>query len=151
MDLDLSNFWQGAIVLIAVFTAWTTWSQYSINKEKLKLDLFEKRFSVFKATRKFLSVVLRDAKISLEDINEYRANTSETDFFFENDVVNYLKEIDSKALKLWQLHEEIRDMPKGNERSEKARKISECLKFLIDKLPELKTVFSPYMRFKAWK
>ncbi len=80
--MDLSSFWQGVIVLIGMFTAWTAWSQYSINKEKLKLDLFEKRFSIFKATRNFLSIVLRDAEISLEDIYEYRANTSEVDFFF---------------------------------------------------------------------
>lgn len=149
--MDLSNFWQSVIVLIGVFTAWTAWSQHSINKEKFKLDLFEKRFSVFKATRKFLSVISKDAKVSLEDIREYRANTSEVDFFFKKDIIDCLKEIDSKALKLWRLHEEIKDFPKGQERSEKVKNISECLKFLMDKLPELKTIFSPYMRFKIWK
>lgn len=151
MDLDLSHFWQGAIVLIGTFTAWTTWAQYSINKGKLKLDLFEKRFLVFKATRKFLSIVLKDAKISLEDIYEYRANTSEVDFFFEKDIVDYLKEIDSKSLEFWQLHEEIKDLPKGDEHSKKVKNTSECLKFLIVKLSELKTVFSPYMELKTWK
>jgi hypothetical protein len=147
--MDLSSFWQGAaIVLIGMFTAWTAWSQYSINKEKFKLDLFEKRFSIFKATRKFLSIVLRDAEISLEDIYEYRANTSEVDFFFKKDVIDYLKEIDNRALKLRTLNEKIKDLSKGNERSKKAEDIDECLNFLISKLPELKTVFNPYMKFK---
>lgn len=148
--MDLSNFWQFAIVLIGVSTAWTAWSQHLINKENLKLNLFEKRFLVFKATRKFLSVVFKNAEISLEDLYEYRANTSEKDFFFENDIINYLEEIDSKAFELWKLGIEIRDLPKGsNELSEKVKKESQCLEsLLIDKLPKLKTVFSPYMKFK---
>lgn len=146
--MDLSSFWQGVIVLIGMFTAWTAWSQYSINKEKLKLDLFEKRFSIFKATRKFLSIVLRDAEISLEDIYEYRANTSEVDFFFKKDVIDYLKEIDNRALKLRTLEEKIKDLSKGDELSKKVENIDECLEFFESKLPELKTVFNPYMKFK---
>lgn len=145
--MDISGFWEGAIVLIAIFTARTAWSQYSISKEKFKLDLFEKRFLVFKATRNFLSIILREAKISLDDIYEYRANTSEATFFFEKDIISYLEKIDNKALELWRLHEEIKDLPKGNERSEKVKNIGECLKLLTNELPaELKVIFNPYMK-----
>ena len=35
-------------VLIGAFVAFTGWQQYKINKERFKLDLFEKRFAVYK-------------------------------------------------------------------------------------------------------
>ena len=52
-------------------------------REKSKLDLFEKRFSVYKAARKFLSIILRDAKIELADLFEYLGNTQDAVFLFD--------------------------------------------------------------------
>jgi len=148
MDMD---FWKLVTVLVAAFATWISWSQYSINKEKFKLDLFQKRFLVFAATRKFLSVILRDANLKIEDLFEYRADTAEATFLFEQDITDYLKEIDEKSLSLWELHETIRPLPIGAERSQKAHEISEHLKWLNDQLPMLKPVFNPYMKFKTWK
>jgi len=39
--------------LIAAIVAWTSFQQHQISKAKLKLDLFEKRFSVYKAVEEF--------------------------------------------------------------------------------------------------
>ena len=50
-----------AIGLVAIYIAWQQWNT---NRNKLKLDLFEKRFSVFQSTRTFLSSVLRDGLVS---------------------------------------------------------------------------------------
>ena len=58
------DYWKLFTVLVAIFVACVSFQQYRINREKFKLDLFEKRFAVFAATRKLLSIVLRDAKLS---------------------------------------------------------------------------------------
>jgi len=148
MEID---FWKLATILVAGFIALVSWSQYSVNKEKFKLDLFAKRFQVFAATRKFLSVVLQKDNIIIEDIFEYRANTAEAEFLFDSDITDYLKKIDKMALSFYTLHETMKPLPVGEERSEKAGAISECSKWLTDQLPELKPKFSPYMKFKTWK
>lgn len=148
MNID---FWKLVTILIAGFVAWVSWSQHSVSKEKFKLDLFEKRFLVFAATRKFLSIILQKANITLEDLFEYRANTAEAAFLFDSDITDYLKEIDNKALSLHTLREIMGPLRVGEERSEKAKAISEHLTWLTDQLPELKPTFSPYMKFKTWK
>jgi len=73
--------WKTLTAITAVFAGWIAWNQYHINNEKLRLDLFEKRFVVFKATQVLLSKVLRDAAIEYSDIFEYRAGKSEAVFF----------------------------------------------------------------------
>ena len=62
------DFWKVATVLIAVFAAYTAFQQYQVSKNKLKLDLFEKRFSVFVGTRMFLSLILQKGTTTIEDL-----------------------------------------------------------------------------------
>ena len=84
-------------ILIGVFVAYTAYNQYRLSKEKFKLDMFDKRYGVYKNTQVFLTKILRDAKIEMEDIFEYRANTQDSVFLFKDDIPNYLQEIDKKA------------------------------------------------------
>ncbi len=146
-----SDFWKIATVVIAGIVAWISWSQYSVSKEKFKLDLFEKRFQVFAATRKLLTIVMQRANIEIDDLFEFRANTGEAAFLFDTDITTYLSKIDKKVIRLHTLKEEMKSLPVGEKRSEKAEQISECLKWLGDQLPELKHQFGPYMKFKVWK
>ncbi len=148
MDID---FWKIATVIIAGIVAWISWSQYSVSKEKFKLDLFEKRFQVFAATRKLLTVVMQRATIEIDDLFEFRANTGEATFLFNTDITTYLSEIDKNVIRLRTLKEQMKPLPVGEKRTEKNEQISECLKWLGDQLPELKYQFEPYMKFKVWK
>jgi len=62
--------------LVALFVALIGYQQYRINLEKFRLDLFEKRFSVFVATRKLLFIVQRETKAEYKDLFEFRASVA---------------------------------------------------------------------------
>ena len=50
-------------------------AEQRLGQERLKLDLFKKRFSVFGGTRRLLSIIARDANVSsLETLGEFRAS-----------------------------------------------------------------------------
>ena len=138
-------------ILIGFFVAYTAYNQYKLSKEKFKLDMFDKRYGVYKNTQVFLTKILRDAKIEMEDIFEFRAGTQDSVFLFKEDIPDYLKNIDNKALELWETHKNLDGVPKGEKRSEISRKQTELLGWLTSKLPELKNIFAPYLKFKTWK
>ncbi|TFG45596.1 MAG: hypothetical protein E4H40_08100 [Candidatus Brocadiia bacterium] len=138
-------------IIIGVFVAYTAYSQYRLSKEKFKLDMFDKRYGVYKNTQVFLSKILRDAKIEMKDIFEFRAGTQDSVFFFKEDIPNYLKSIDNKALDFWEIHESLNGVPKGEKRSKICAEETELLGWLTRQLPELKNKFSPYLKFKTWK
>ena len=46
------DFWKLLTILIAIFLPYVAYRQYRLDREKFKLDLFEKRFAVFVATRR---------------------------------------------------------------------------------------------------
>ena len=52
-------------VLIGIFVAFVGYQQFKINREKFKLDLFEKRFAVYKGAQVFLSYVMLDANVDM--------------------------------------------------------------------------------------
>jgi len=138
-------------IMIGIFVAYTAYNQYRLSKDKFKLDMFEKRYGVYKNTQGFLTKILKDAKIEMEDIFEFRAGTQDSVFLFEEDIPNYIKAIDNKAWELWEIHESLDGIPKGEERSNMCRKQTEIFGWLRSQLPELKNKFAPYLKFKTWK
>ncbi|UCD00261.1 MAG: hypothetical protein JSW66_10330 [Phycisphaerales bacterium] len=138
-------------IMIGVFVAYTGYNQYRLSKEKFKLDTFDKRYGVYKNTQVFLTKILRDAKIEMEDVFEFRAGTQDSIFLFKEDIPDYLENIDKKARDLLEIHMSLNNVPKGNERSQMCRKQTELLGWLTSQLPELKNKFAPYLKFKTWK
>ena len=138
-------------IINALFVTFVVFMQYKLSKDKFKLDLFEKRYAVYKATQKFLSKISLEAKIELDDLGRFKAETQDAVFLYKNDIVTYLEDIYSKALSFWQKQENIRDVPIGDERSSMSRELSESFHELVSQLPELKNKFKSYLSFKAWK
>ena len=64
-------------LLVAATVAWIGYQQYALGKARFKLDLFEKRFAVYKATEKFLS---SSASPSRDDLAEFRWDTRDALF-----------------------------------------------------------------------
>jgi hypothetical protein len=137
--------------ITGVFVAYVGYNQYRISKERFKLDLFDKRFSVYKGVQVFLTYILHKLKVDLSQIVQFRVDTQDSVFLFGYDITEYLKKIDSKSCELLDLQEERKNLPVGEENSKKCKEQTELIKWFTDQLPELKKIFSPYLRFKTWK
>jgi len=139
-----------ATVIVAVVGAYIAFQQFWLASERLKLDLFEKRFSVFAAARLFLSKVTQNAGVSTEDYWQYRGAVAEATFLFDEDVIAFLDEIDSRAVHLWTVEEEMKGTPDGPNREMLAGRVREEVNWLTSQLPMLKPTFEPYMKFQEW-
>jgi hypothetical protein len=137
-------------ISIGAFVAFIGYQQFQVNREKFKLDLFEKRFAVYKGVQVFLSYVMRDAKVDLEKFYEFRASTQDAIFLFADDVQKFLQSIDKKALELHRRQAELEHKPVGEARSRLCAEESKALEDLIGQLPKLSKVFAPYLTFKTW-
>jgi hypothetical protein len=146
----MDDFWKFLTVVVAVVVAYIALQQFWLVRERLKLDLFEKRFAVFSAARLFLSKVRQHRGVLMDDFGEYRSSVAEASFLFNEDVVDFLNEIDSRALHLWDLQEERNGRPAGSERESFAARIPPELEWLLSQLSMLNPTFGPYMKFQEW-
>jgi len=138
-------------LLIAAAVAYIAYQQYGLAREKFKLDMFEKRFAVYKATQRFLTVIFQVGKVDLDKLFEFRRDTQDATFLFGQEIPAYLKRLDVQALNLMAINDELRDLPVGEERGFLCRKKTELSGALTGELSELKNVFAPYLRFDKWK
>ena len=64
----MDDVWKLIALLLAGFAGYVTYQQFKLGREKFKLDLFEKRFSVFAAVRKFLSQLATEGQVSIVQV-----------------------------------------------------------------------------------
>jgi hypothetical protein len=140
----------GAVVVAAI-VAVITYKQLYLEREKFKLDLFEKRFAVYSAAREFLRLIKRSAKIEMKDLSEYLGNTQDAAFLFDEKIADHLISLYKKAVDLQTTQKLYEHLPVGDERERLCNKEHDLLIELGNELLKLKDVFAPYLKFKAWK
>ncbi|WP_147383598.1 hypothetical protein [Nitrosomonas supralitoralis] len=95
--------------LIAVVTTYIAYQQWKLNRQKLFLDLYDRRLKVYEEVRQILGIVARDARASYDDLLKFRKAVSEADFLFESEISKYIEEIYQHGVKLCYWTEEYRD------------------------------------------
>lgn len=147
----MDDVWKLLTILLAGFAAYIAFQQFRLGREKFKLDLFEKRFAVFDATRKFLSTILTEGHVDMQIVYEYRAGVAEASFLFDSDITEYLDEIDNKAIDLRALQDRMKGLADDGKRNEYIDKELAAITWLSDRLVHLKVKFSPYLKFHVWQ
>lgn len=135
--------------LVAVFLAYIALQQLRTNKEKLKLDKFDKRFEIYEATKKYLSKISADGDVKSDDLADFGIETSKSYFLFGNDIEEYLRELYSRGVDLNYTQKKLRsDRMSQAVRNEVIEKDHEAFTWLTGQLLESKNIFGKYMRFE---
>ena len=125
--------------------------QHRLEREKFKLDMFEKRISVYRAVQRFLSIIFRDGAVDLDKLFEFRRDTQDAIFLFSKDIVEYVDRVDNLALELWEKKASCEGLPVGEALSRLCREQLDLKGALRKEFPKLKDVFAPYLKFDKWK
>jgi hypothetical protein len=137
-----------ATVIVGLLVAYIAWQQWKISQAKLRLDLFDRRYKVYDATRTFIGVALRKTNFDDSDLFEFYRATSDAGFLFKADVVNYLKEVSTHANEMRLHHELYHPTPASEtERVAHINAVHERKQWLIQQTIAMSKVFVPYLDF----
>lgn len=128
-----------AIVLpiIALIAARIAFRQSQIARNKLKLDLFDRRMAVYEAVRKALGAAARNGKLTQEEEINYLVGISTAKWLFRSEVFTYLDEtLWGKIVDLG-LHNSKAEIPHGEERTEHIKAREETREWLVAQYKEL--------------
>ena len=132
--------------LIAAIAIYIAYQQWSTNKLRLKHELYDRRFKVYKAVQIHLSHVLTHAKIGGEETAALANAMQDARFLMNEKMHNYIHEIYIKSIKMRSKQEQYKDLPVGDERSKLVEEEHENLGWLTDQLPKLHIVFGPFLK-----
>ena len=133
-------FFSFATLVLGCAIAYVAWQQWRIARHRLRLDLFDRRYKIYDATRKFLSIILREARFDDSQLFEFYAGTSDAEFLFNSAVVNYLEQVRKRAVNMRTYQRVYEHMPVGDERSRHVQAEHDDLAW-----------FSPYLSFSHVK
>ena len=136
-----------ATILVSLCVAYIAWQQWQVARNKLRLDLFERRYKIYEATRKFLGAIVQKAFFTEIQLHEYNVGTSDAEFLFGIEIVACLNKIYERAISL-QTHQKVGEtLPVGEERSLHGRAQEEHVLCFGNQLTTLSKTFAPYLDF----
>ncbi len=132
-------------IAIAALAAVIARGQWVTAKNKLKLDLFDRRMKVYEAAQALLSYIMRNGNCSDEELIKYTVAVREAKWLLNSSITSYLrKELPNKVIDLQALDAELKDEPVGEVRSknvQERRVIKEWLRSQPDRIDEMCSEF----------
>lgn len=132
---------------VAVLGSLIAYRQWRLAQNKLKLDLFERRFSVYEAARNLLASIITSGKAKDEEIFKFMIATREAKWVLNAHVAEYLeKQLYHKAIDLQTLSSVLEGVPVGEERTTNVLKQSEIKKWFLSQYDVLDAHFAPFLK-----
>lgn len=139
-------------------TAYFAWHQKKIAKEqadiareKLRHDLYERRYRVFDAARKLLCEIAVHRIASEDDLRTFVIGTGDAVFLFDDDLSAQLVEIRNRAQKLQSLDHLMEPMPVGPQRTNFVNQGEEQFTWLVKQLEGLVDKFKPFLKLEDYR
>jgi hypothetical protein len=134
---DGDFIWKLVTFLVAVAAVLIGWRQYSISQDKLRLDLFEKRFKVFDATRTVLADYIHGETPTWARLQSFAWETADAQFLFGPEVVGYLDEVYRRLSRLQAAYKV----------ETAAAEVEALTLWIVEQRDVLPRVMGPYLRF----
>ena len=89
------------VPLIAVVTVCIAYQQMKVNSDRLRLELYDRRYHIYDIAIRFVSqIAVGNKEIEIQDVTQFRITTDQGKFIFEEEIQTHMDEIFSKALNL---------------------------------------------------
>jgi hypothetical protein len=144
----------GVLVVYMARKQWKTAREVAItNHNKLKLDLFDRRFRIYEAVKTLLDQITTDFNPKREVLDSFLRAIDEADFLFNEEIPIYLDDLRLYGFKLRLIWQDLDQ--KRRIREDMDVKLTdehgEIVKAVLKARENLKDVFMPYLDFRNVK
>lgn len=134
-----------ALPTIGLVAAWIAFRQSKIARNKLKLDLFDRRMAVYEVARRALGIVGSKGRLTNEEQVDYLAGTRPARWLFGPDLSKYFDEILWHKIVDLELYNSLSEGPAGDERSKAITARAETMKWLVSQFKEMDRLCEKYL------
>lgn len=139
--------------ILSILGAWIAIQQMLIAGSRLRYDLYDRRYKIFEATRKFHIAVLQGAKPSEEDLRAFVLGTLDVQFLFDDEMADYLLDMHKRGVKLLTIPQMLQGDVQPDKRRELMNAEHEQLLWFsaLAKENSLVEKFKPYLKLREIK
>jgi len=134
---------------IGCVTAYIAYQQWLTAKNKFRLDLFEKRFAVFEAAMKMVSIAVQKGDVPDEARREFLIATKGVQFLCDQKLQDYCDTLAKEALSVRVGQQEMDSLPVGPQRAKSAVALGERIKWFSDQVDEIPKRFGEFLQIRG--
>ncbi len=141
----LSSF---GIVIVGLMTAYIAFRQHKNDSIRLRLDVYDKRFEVYRAVREYLSGIFRNGDVDIKALRQFTVGTAQAEFLFGKEVNDKLEALYQKGVRLNYVEKRLDDnnLEIGEERNKFANESGDLLLWFDEESKKLTDLFSKYLK-----
>lgn len=136
------------IPMIAAIAAWIAFRQSQIARNKLKLDLFERRMEVYTAVREALGRIARQGNLAQDEQIQFLQGTRTAKWIFGPEVAKYLDETLWHKIANLELHNTMSKDSADPERLQHIQARAETMKWMMKQYEEFDALVSKYLSLR---
>lgn len=134
--------------VVACFGAWIAYQQWNTARDKLRLDLSEKRMVIYAAAQEALAAVFARRDLTPAEEAAYLKGVAGARWLYGKDVTQYLqKEFWGKLCDLHRVAAEMEGMPRSEEREALVEQRLALRKWFLEQHDFMDNLFYPYLGF----
>lgn len=131
--------------VIAIIALYVAYAQWRTARNKLKLDLFDRRFVIYEAVRKIIGNILVRGNVDDKNLFEFLSGMHASKWLFDDSVAEYFeKGIYHKLVDLQTLEHELPGLT-GVDRSDNIKKQAELKKWLSKQYDVIDRMLKRYL------
>jgi len=136
-----------AVPLIAAVGAWIAIQQMRIARIKLQHDLYDRRYAVFQAVRRFLDATVVSLVVSSDILRAFVIGAADAEFLFPDELAAYLGEMSRPARTAQSIYTTMQSLPEGSpERAKATLAANEQTRWLVEQIDGLTARFRDVLK-----
>ncbi len=81
------------VVAVGLFVGFVAWRQWRTGKQQLRLKMFDRRYSMYEATKLLIDKIAINGQVSSTDLIEFRRNVRGAEFLFGGEARKFFKSL----------------------------------------------------------
>jgi hypothetical protein len=144
-------------IVVGCIAAYIAYRQFKTANDKLRLDLFEKRYAVYREVRAVLAGTMQEETVSYEQVLEFYRKVRGSEFLFGREIEIFIEHVRDKLNKLAYHEGQVRAFSTGEYDNEAAyqRHVDSAHDLMMEIEPLLmrdtRSKFEPYLSFSHLK
>lgn len=136
------------IPIIALIGCYIAYQQMKTEKNKLKFDLFDKRYATYDSTMSFISDIAASGKVTEDKLVQFYIEIKESKWILDEDISEFLHEnIYNKAHDIFFSQKKLSRTRPPKERDEILLDIDKMISDLRNEIDPLEKKFKPFLAF----
>jgi hypothetical protein len=116
-------------IVTGIIVAYIAWQQWKTNKQRLKAELYDRRFMAYETLMDTIGEAMRNGDISDEQLQKFNIQRRNSHFLFGEKLYEFLEEIYNKLVDLQTMNRASTD-----EKAKNAKKKADLMVWLYDQI-----------------